>query len=341
MLDELTQKIALGRDLSMEESQHALESLFDARTRDAAIAAFLTALSGKGETAEEIAGFARTMRDHAVRLQSDRVDLVDTAGTGGGAASFNVSTTAAFVIAGAGVAVAKHGNRAATSRCGSADMLEELGVRIDSPLQTVQSCLDHNGLAFLFAPSFHPAMKRVAAVRKQLTHRTIFNLLGPLTNPAGALFQLIGVFDPGIAPRLARALHLLGTGRSWIVHSLDGLDEISVLAPTAVVEVTSDNVREFELNPADHGFSYPAGSEPEAKGGDPASNAGICLEILRGKRRDSLRDLVVINAGAAIHLATDATLEDGLRRAQESISSGMAYRKLQELIETTTGRCSS
>lgn len=335
MLDELTHKLISGWDLSKKEAEDALESLFDKAATDSAISAFLTALFVKGETAEEIAGFAQTMRQHAVRLRSDRSDLVDTAGTGGGTPSFNVSTTAAFVIAGTGIAVAKHGNRAATSRCGSADMLEALGVRIDAPLETVQSCLDQNGLAFLFAPAFHPAMKRVAAIRKQLSHRTIFNILGPLTNPAGASFQLIGVFDPELVPSVAQALNLLGTGRSWIIHSHDGLDEISVRAPTAVIEVTSDNFREFELKPADYGFSYPAESEPEMGGGDSAANAAICLEILQGKRRDSLRDLVMINAAAAIHLATNSTFEDSLRQAQKSISGGEAYRKLQGLIKTT------
>ena len=335
MLEELTRKVVSGDALSSEEAQGALEALFEEATSDIAIACFLTALSGKGETAQEIAGFAQTMREHSVKLDAPRADLVDTAGTGGGAASFNVSTTAAFVIAGAGIAVAKHGNRAATSRSGSADLLEALGVRIDAPLETVQRCLDRNGLAFLFAPAFHPAMKRVAGIRRQIPHRTIFNLLGPLTNPAGAPFQVVGVFDPQLAERLARALHLLGTKRSWVVHSLDGLDEISVRAPTLIAEVTSDGVREFELDPADYGFHYQGDAPPEIKGGDPDTNARLCLDILEGKRRDDLSDLVVMNSAAAIHLAADVSLMDALKQAEVSISSGSAYRKLQELIETS------
>ena len=336
MLEELTRKVGSGAALSREEAQEALGALLEEATSDIAIACFLTALSVKGETAQEIAGFAQTMREYSVKLDAPRADLVDTAGTGGGIPSFNVSTTAAFVIAGAGIAVAKHGNRAATSRSGSADLLEALGVRIDASLETVQRCLDRNGLAFLFAPAFHPAMKRVAGIRRQIPHRTIFNLLGPLTNPAGASFQVIGVFDPQLAARIARALHLLGTKRSWVVHSLDGLDEISVRAPTRIAEVTQDGVREFELDPADYGFHYRGEASPEIKGGDPDTNALLCLEILEAKRRDDLSDLVVMNAAAAIHLAADISLIEALKQAEVSISSGSAYRKLQELIETST-----
>ena len=336
MLEELTRKVGSGAALSREEAQEALGALLEEATSDIAIACFLTALSVKGETAQEIAGFAQTMREYSVKLDAPRADLVDTAGTGGGIPSFNVSTTAAFVIAGAGIAVAKHGNRAATSRSGSADLLEALGVRIDASLETVQRCLDRNGLAFLFAPAFHPAMKRVAGIRRQIPHRTIFNLLGPLTNPAGASFQVIGVFDPQLAARIARALHLLGTKRSWVVHSLDGLDEISVRAPTRIAEVTQDGVREFALDPADYGFHYRGEASPEIKGGDPDTNALLCLEILEAKRRDDLSDLVVMNAAAAIHLAADISLIEALKQAEVSISSGSAYRKLQELIETST-----
>ena len=336
MLEELTRKVGSGAALSRDEAQEALGALLEEATSDIAIACFLTALSVKGETAQEIAGFAQTMREYSVKLDAPRADLVDTAGTGGGIPSFNVSTTAAFVIAGAGIAVAKHGNRAATSRSGSADLLEALGVRIDASLETVQRCLDRNGLAFLFAPAFHPAMKRVAGIRRQIPHRTIFNLLGPLTNPAGASFQVIGVFDPQLAARIARALHLLGTKRSWVVHSLDGLDEISVRAPTRIAEVTQDGVREFELDPADYGFHYRGDAPPESKGGDPDTNALLCLEILEAKRRDDLSDLVVMNAAAAIHLAADISLIEALKQAEVSISSGSAYRKLQELIETST-----
>ncbi len=335
MLAELTRKVVCGDALSRAEAQSALGALFEETTSDVVIACFLTALSVKGETAREIAGFAQTMREYAVKFDAPRADLVDTAGTGGGVASFNVSTTAAFVIAGAGIGVAKHGNRAATSRSGSADMLEALGVRIDAPLETVQRCFDRNGLAFLFAPAFHPAMKRVVGIRRQIPHRTIFNLLGPLTNPAGAPFQVVGVFDPELAERLARALHMLGTKRSWVVHSLDGLDEISVQAPTRIVEVTPDAIREFELDPADYGFRYQGEAPPAIKGGDPDANARLCLEILDGQRRDVLKDLVVMNSAAAIHLAVDVSLSEALQRAERSISSGSAYRKLKELIETS------
>lgn len=339
MLDELTRHIVSGESLSREESRGALEILFEPHTTDVAIASFLTALSSKGETAEEIAGFAQGMREHAVTLRATRENLVDTAGTGGGAASFNVSTTAAFVIAGAGVPVAKHGNRAATSRSGSADLLEALGVRIDAPLETVQNCLDRNGLAFLFAPAFHPAMKRVAGIRKQIPHRTVFNLLGPLTNPAGASYQLIGVFDAKLAPLLGRALQTLGTRRSWIVHSRDDLDEVSVRSVCDVVEVTPDSILNLEIRPQEHGFRYDGDEMPEEfAGGSPKTNAQICLDILGNKRQDELTDLVTMNAAAAIQLASDEPLGQAIERARQSLADGLALRQLEKLIETSNGR---
>ncbi len=335
MLSRLTLRVRQGKDIGLREGAAALEAILG-ESDEEAIADFLVALSDKGETPDEVAGFAQVMRRHAVSIRSDHERLVDTAGTGGGRPTFNVSTTAAFVIAGAGVPVAKHGNRAVTSSCGSADVLSALGVNVDVPPGIVEDCLREIGIAFLFAPAFHPAMKRVARIRRRLGRRTIFNLLGPLTNPAGAQFQVIGVFDPGLTETLAQALALLGVERAWVVHSDDGLDELSAEVPSRVSEVTRNTVRTFRLDPRDYGFEAGSGGMP--RGGGPKESAALTRAILEGQVQGVPEDVVVINAAAAIHLVRGEPFEACLESARESLDSGRAFKILSDLIEMTKGR---
>jgi anthranilate phosphoribosyltransferase len=335
MLQELTRELEASRDLPQESAAQALELILAEGTPDREIMAFLSALYSKGETPSEIAGFARIMRRHAVSLRSRHHSFIDTAGTGGGADTFNVSTAAAFVIAGAGLPVAKHGNRAATSRSGSADVLQALGVQVARSAEVARKSLDELGIAFLFAPLFHPAMKRVVQIRRQLPHRTIFNLLGPLTNPAGAPYQIIGVYSRELTWKLGQALAALGCRRAWVVHSRDGLDELSTAAPSWVTEVEEDRERSFEFDPAPHAF---AAWDPEAvSGGSPEDNGRLVRAILEGRQHGSPRDLVVLNAAAALHLAGEPDFRVALDRAAESIDSGSAVRKLDQLIEAYAG----
>lgn len=335
MLHGLTSRVIGGDHLTDIEAEQALETILQPDCPDVAIASFLTALTMKGETAEEIAGFARVMRRHAVRIHCDFETFLDTAGTGGGRESFNISTTAAFVIAGAGLAVAKHGNRAVTSRSGSADFLSALGIRIDVPPEVSEKCLNEFGMAFLFAPLFHPAMKRVAAIRRQIGHRTIFNLLGPLTNPAEAPFQLVGVYSRELAEKLAQALSRLGCRGAWVVHSDDGMDELSVRADSLVFEAIDNRVRSFSFSPRPWGLAhygltgYPAG--------DAEENARICRDILEGRTSGAVRDVVVLNAAAALHVSGEADFAIAVARAQESIDSGSALEKLSRLAEVSRG----
>ncbi len=333
MLTELTAQAKDGQHLSAEQAEAALDRILTGECEDGDIADLLIALADKGEDVEEIVGFARAMRRRALGSPSTRSDLVDTAGTGGGADSFNVSTTAAFVIAAAGAAVAKHGNRAVTSKCGSADVLAELGVRIDLPPEIANRCLDELSVAFFFAPSFHPAMKRVAQVRRGLGRRTIFNLLGPLTNPMGAPCQVVGVFSPDLTEKLAQALAALGSRRAWVVHSRDGLDELSPASPSKVGEVSEGEVRCFDFDPARHGFAQDG--EPIPKGGDPGRNARIVRQVLEGELRGRAREIVVLNAAAALHLVNGESLGESLQRAEQALDSGAALHKLQRLIEET------
>ena len=335
MLQELTRELEGSRDLTQESAARALELILAEGTPDREIMAFLSALYSKGETPSEIAGFARIMRRHAVTLRCRHHDFIDTAGTGGGADTFNVSTAAAFVIAGAGLPVAKHGNRAATSRSGSADVLQALGVRVARSAEVARQSLDELGIAFLFAPLFHPAMKRVVRVRRQLPHRTIFNLLGPLTNPAGAPYQIIGVYAPELTRKLGQALAALGCRRAWVVHSRDGLDELSTAAPSWVTEVEEDRERSFEFDPAPHGFA--SWNPASVAGGSPEENGRLVRAILEGRRHGSPRDLVVLNAAAALHLAGEPDFRVALDRAGDSIDSGSAVKKLDQLVEAYAG----
>ena len=331
MLEQFTATVKQGGNLSETQAEQALELILSEQTSDAAIAALLTALAEKGESSQEIIGFARVMRRQAIPVSSRHDKLIDTAGTGGGADTFNISTTAAFVIAGAGVSVAKHGNRALTSRCGSADVLAALGVSIECPPEVAQRALEKIGLAFMFAPLFHPAMKRVAQIRRELKHRTIFNMLGPLTNPASAPYQVIGVYAPDLTRKLAEASLGLGCRRTWVVHSYDGLDELSTAARVKVSDARDGKVEHFDLDPQDFGFEESSASA--YSGGSAEQNAGIVRGILEGSLKGPARDVVVFNAAAALHVAGEGELTETVQAAGESLDSGAALEKLVQLIE--------
>jgi anthranilate phosphoribosyltransferase len=325
-----------GEDLSRAEAGLLLDALLDTAATDAQIAAALIALKLKGETVEELAGLAEGMRARAVRINTHHRRFIDTAGTGSSCAkTFNVSTAAAFVIAGAGLPVAKHGNRAASSRCGSADVLTALGVDVSMSPETSESCLNELGICFMFAPLYHGATARVAGIRREMGVQTTFNLLGPLTNPARAPRQIIGVWDRNLAEQLARTLSLLGTERAWIVHGNDGLDEVTLADKTLVAEASNGEVRMFEVAPEDFGVERVA--LEGLSGGDAEDNAAIIRSVLSGARRDAARALVVLNAASALHVGGQAeSLREGARLAEHSIDSGGAQAKLEGLILTSS-----
>jgi anthranilate phosphoribosyltransferase len=326
---------AIGRrSLSGAEAAQAMTLILSGEVSTARIAAFLVALKMKGETVDEIAGFARAMRRHAIPVVPGElgVPLVDTAGTGGseGPATFNISTVAAFVIAGAGVAVAKHGNRSISSQCGSADVMETLGVRLELDAQAIANCIRQAGIGFLFAPALHPAMKYAQPARVELKTRTAFNLLGPLTNPAGARIQLIGAPSLAAAGLMAQALSRLEVEHALVVHAEDGLDEISISGPTHALEVRPGSVTPLHLKPRDFGLN--AASASELAGGDKHANAAIARAILAGEPGPK-RDVVVANAAAALWLAgRGATFSEAARLAEHALDSGAALAKLQALI---------
>ncbi|MGZ6694492.1 MAG: anthranilate phosphoribosyltransferase [Solirubrobacteraceae bacterium] len=323
--------LASGQDLSQEQAAAVLAEIMAGNASEAQIAAVLIALRTKGETVDELAGLAATMRALATPVPIDRDDLVDTAGTGGGRSTFNVSTTAALVAAGAGCALAKHGNRSATGLSGSADVLEAMGARIDLAPAAVAQCIARAGFGFMFAPAHHQATRFVVPVRKQLAVRTIFNFLGPLTNPAGARRQLIGVSDPAYVERMAGALARLGVDRALVVSGADGLDEMSTSAPTHVVEVHGDAIERYDVTAADVGLDE---ADPRTvAGGTPAQNAAIAEAVLTGEAGPRA-DLVLINAGAAIYAGGRAgTLAEGVDAAREAIASGAAQRTTEAFIE--------
>jgi anthranilate phosphoribosyltransferase len=336
MTDLLTRSIdavASGRDLSFDDASAVLAEIMAGRATEIQIAGLLIALRTKGETVEELAGLARTMRSFATPVTVSGDDLLDTAGTGGGRRTFNVSTTAALIAAGAGCTVAKHGNRSATGLSGSADLLEALGARIDLPADAVARCIEEVGFGFMFAPAHHQATRYVVPVRRQLAVRTIFNFLGPLTNPAGASRQLIGVSDGAYLETMAGALALLGTRHALLVSSEDGLDELSICAPTRVVEVAGTDIVEYAVSPEDVGLQ-PCGAD-EIPGGDPAENAEIARRILAGEPGPP-RDLAVLNAGAAIYAGGGAaSLEQGVRAAERAIDGGAAAEALDRFVART------
>jgi anthranilate phosphoribosyltransferase len=325
---------ASGRDLGGEQAAEVLAEIMAGDASDVEIAAFLIALRAKGETVDELAGLARTMREFAAPVAVGRDDLLDTAGTGGGRPTFNVSTTAALIAAGAGCTVAKHGNRSATSRSGSADLLEALGARIDLGPEAVADCIRETGFGFMFAPAHHSATRFVVPVRKELAVRTIFNFLGPLTNPAGATRQVIGVSDERYLETIAGALAKLGAVRALVVSSRDGLDELSTSAPTQVVEVSPDGgLRGYDVTPADAGL--PEAPADAIGAGSPEENAAVTRRILEG-RPGPERDLAVLNAAAAIYASGRVdTLKDGARAAERAIDEGAALRTLEDYVRRT------
>jgi anthranilate phosphoribosyltransferase len=326
-------RLASGQDLTLDEAAAVLAEIMSGAATEVQIAGFLIALRTKGETVAELAGLARTMRELATRVEVAGDELLDTAGTGGGRRTFNVSTTAALIAAGAGCRVAKHGNRSATGLSGSADLLEALGARIDLEPAAVAACIEEVGFGFMFAPQHHRATRYVVPVRSQLGVRTAFNLLGPLTNPAGAAYQLIGVSDPSFLATMAGALALLGTRHALLVAGTDGVDELSICAPTRVVEVRDGKLDEYECTPEQVGLCrHPPESIP---GADPEHNAQITRRVLAGEP-GAARDLAVLNAAGAIYAAGRAkTLSDGVRVAQEAIDSGAAAATLERFVART------
>jgi anthranilate phosphoribosyltransferase len=333
LLTRAIDTLADGHDLGQEQAQAVLSEVMAGRASEIQIAALLIALRTKGETMEELAGLAAAMRSFAARVEVGRDDLLDTAGTGGGRRTFNVSTTAALIAAGAGCCVAKHGNRSATGLSGSADLLEALGARIDLEPASVARCIEEVGFGFMFAPSHHQATRYVVPVRRELAVRTIFNFLGPLTNPAGATRQLIGVADPSYLDTMAGALSLLGTRHALVVSSEDGLDELSISAPTHVVEVRGEELTRYSVAPEELSLEHaPADA---VAGGTPDENAEIARRIFAGEPGAS-RDLAALNAGAAIYVAGGAdTLAAGVRAAQDAIDQGRAAAALERFVQRT------
>jgi len=330
--------LAQRRDLSAEQSAEVLAQIMHGDVSEIQIAAFLIALRTKGETVEELAGLARTMRELATPVPIERSDLLDTAGTGGGRATFNVSTTAALIAAGAGCAVAKHGNRSATSRSGSADVLEALGARIDLGPEGVAACIEEAGFGFMFAPAHHRATRFVVPVRRELAVRTIFNFLGPLTNPAGARRQLIGVSDPAFLQTIAGALARLGVDRALVVCSEDGLDEISTAGATAVIEVNGEELTRYTLTPGDVGVEPTDPASEQAAllaGGSPRENAQMTRAIFSGEPGPR-SDLATINAGAAIYAAGAAdSIAEGVLAAREALAGGRAADALERFVRAS------
>ncbi len=332
MLKPHIAKLLAGEDLTAAEAESAMGLIMHGEATPAQIGGYLVALRIKGETVDEITGSARAMRSNAsfVPLVAEGERLLDTAGTGGdGSHTFNISTAAAFVIAGCGFKVAKHGNRAASSQCGSADVLEALGVEIDLGPEEVATCIDEVGFGFFFAPRYHPAMKHAIGPRRELGQRTIFNVLGPLTNPAGATHQLIGVYDPALTQPLAEVLGALGGQAAFVVHGHGGLDELSTGGPNRVSHLRQGRVTTFELDPAGLGLR-PASLE-DLRGGDSARNASMLRALLAGEDQSPRREVVLLNAAAA--LATDdGDLEQALNRAKASLDDGAALETLEQLV---------
>ncbi len=335
-ITEYIKTLLEGEDLSFEQATDLLDVIFEGEVPEAQVAAFLTAMRVKGPKAPELAGLAKSLRSHAVAVKVDIDNLVDTCGTGGGAIkTCNISTAAAIVAAGAGVYVAKHGNRGITSKCGSADVLEQLGVKIDASAETVAECIKEAHIGFMFAPMFHPAMKYVQPIRKSLGFRTVFNILGPLANPANAQRQVLGVADEGLMQLVAEALRLLGTQYAMVVHS-NGMDEISTVTTTKILELKEGQITSKELNPEELGIGL--ADIEDLKVTDAKTSAKVLRDILGGKESGPRKDIVVLNAAAAIiagGLADD--FASAIKSAQTSVSEGRALACLEKLIEVSNG----
>ena len=335
MFPALIDKLMRREDLTTAEAAAAMDEIMAGRAAEAHIAGLLIGLAMKGERPNEIEGLARAMRAHAVRLSGDHKGAFDTCGTGGDrSGTFNISSSAALVVAACGVRVAKHGNRSVSSLCGSADVLEALGVNVAAPPAVAERCLDQAGIGFFFAPTFHPSMRHAAPTRRALGVRTAFNLLGPLTNPAAPTRQLVGVPRPEFTELLARSLLRLGSERAWVVHGADGVDEISTTGYTKISECRDGSVNTFYLHPADVGL--PKASAAALAGGDAVENARIVTRVLDGERGPA-RDIVLLNAGAALFIAgKTASIEEGIGRASDAIDRRDAKRTLEQLVSMST-----
>jgi anthranilate phosphoribosyltransferase len=333
LLRETLRKAAAGEPLSAGEAERSLEEIMEGTVNPTVTAALLTALRVKGESVGEIVGFARAMRRFAEKVEAPE-GVVDTCGTGGDAkGTINVSTAAAFVARGAGVVIAKHGNRAATSQAGSADVLEALGAEIGLGPEEVSQCIEEVGIGFMFARTHHPAMRHVAPVRAELPFRTVFNLLGPLTNPAGARRQLVGVFHGDYVRPVAEALRELDAEKALVVHGTDGLDEITVTGATMVAEVSDGTVKAYDISPEQ--FGLPRHSPDGLLGGDAHLNARVLRDVLSGEEMGAARDVILLNAGAAVYVSGTKTFEEGVHLAEESIASGAAMKSLENFIRAT------
>jgi anthranilate phosphoribosyltransferase len=335
MMKSALQMVIGGGTLSLEEAEAVMGKIMAGEASDAQIAGLLTALRMRGETVEEIAGFVRAMRSYARKVETPLTGFVDTCGTGGdGAETFNISTTASFVAAAAGVLIAKHGNRSVSSRSGSAEVLQELGVNVELTPEQVAVCLERVGIAFMFAPLYHHSMKHAIGPRRELGFRTVFNVLGPLTNPAGAKRQVIGCYHPDLVEKMAQVLAELGTEHVLVVHGLDGLDELTVTGPTKVAEVRGHRVeRVFEVTPEEVGLA--CYHSEELKGGDPRDNAEIARQILGGAT-GAKRDIVLLNAAATIYVGGKAeSLAEGVQLARQALDSGQALDLLHRLAALT------
>ncbi len=331
---ENLKKIIAGQDLDEESSASMLMDIFSGEISEARVGAFMAALATKGETFEELAGAAKAMRRKARRIQTLSKKVIDTCGTGGDASgSFNISTTTAFVVAGAGVTVAKHGNRSISSQCGSADVLEELGINLNTDPEIVEEAVNEIGIGFMFAPLYHGSMKFASKARQECGIRSIFNMLGPLTNPAAAGCQLLGVYAPELTEMVAKALKLLGVSKAFVVHGHDGMDEITTTTLTRISALHQGVIRSFDLNPLDFFEEY---ADPQdLKGGDKKENSAITKAILKGEKGPR-RDIVLINSGAALVAAEIAdSMKTGISLAEQSIDSGKALEKLEHLVRFT------
>jgi anthranilate phosphoribosyltransferase len=333
MIKEAIEKFVRFIDLNEKEMIEVMKEITEGIATPSQISSFITALRMKGETIPEITGAAKVMREKGLNIRLIDDNLIDTCGTGGdGANTFNISTVSAFVIAGAGLPVAKHGNRALSSRCGSADLLKALGVKIDMDKDLIEKCIDEIGIGFLYAPIMHKSMKYATPVRREIGIRTVFNILGPLTNPANVKFQLVGIYDADLTEKIAHVLNNLGCKKAFVVHGEDGLDEITISGKTFVSEVKDGEVRSFAISPEDFGLKrYPIES---ILGGSPEYNREIAIKILKGKALGPFEDVVLLNSSAALFIGGVADdLLEGVEIARDSIKTGKAYQKLMDLID--------
>jgi anthranilate phosphoribosyltransferase len=335
MMKDAIKKIVDRKNLTRDEAALTMDTIMRGEATPSQIAAFIVALRMKGETVDEITGCAEKMREHAINITPEQKNLVDTCGTGGDVSgTFNISTVSAFVVAGAGIPVAKHGNRSVSSKCGSADILEALGVNIEIEPKKVEESISKVGIGFIFAPKFHKAMKFAMPSRKEIGIRTVFNILGPLTNPAKAAAQVLGVFNPDLTEMLAKVLGNLGIKQAMVVHGMDGLDEISISNKTKVSELKNGKVKTSFIKPEDFGMKK--GKKEDILGGSINENLKIAFAVLKGEEKGPKRDVVLINAAAAIYVGGKAkNLKEGVKLAAKSIDSGAAYKKVEELINYT------